>query len=102
MSEIRDLAPLMTSRDLLERLLATVDEVVNDEPARGSIRGCAITLAARLEQTEKALAEIQGVCQRRRTSLHMDGSEMFSNPAFSRINIIARAALAPPVQGDTA
>jgi len=56
MSEIRDLAPLMTSRDLLERLLATVDEVVNDEPARGSIRGCAITLAARLEQAEKILA----------------------------------------------
>jgi len=55
MSEIRDLAPLMTSRDLLERLLATVDEVVNDEPARGSIRGCAITLAARLEQAEKIL-----------------------------------------------
>ena len=58
MSEIRDLAPLMTSRDLLERLLATVDEVVNDEPARGSIRGCAITLAARLEQAEKALEHL--------------------------------------------
>lgn len=59
MSEIRDLAPLMTSRDLLERLLAMVNEVVNDEPARGSIRGCAITLAARLEQTEKTLGNLR-------------------------------------------
>ena len=48
------------------------------------------------EQVEKALAEIEGVCQGCRTSLHMDGTEVFSNPAFSQINSIARAAYASP------
>jgi len=48
------------------------------------------------EQAEKALAEIEGVCQGCRTSLHMDGTEteMFSNPTAAQIISIARAARA--------
>jgi len=48
------------------------------------------------EQAEKALVEIEGVCQGCRTSLHMDGTEteMFSNPTAAQIISIARAARA--------
>jgi len=49
---------------------------------------------AAAEQAEKAMAEIQGVCRRRRTSLRMDGTEVFSNPTAAQIISIVRAARA--------
>jgi len=55
---------------------------------------------ARVAELEAALAEIQGVCRRRRTSLRMDGTEVFSNPTAAQIISIARAARAAVASPD--
>jgi predicted nucleic acid-binding Zn-ribbon protein len=49
---------------------------------------------ARITELEAALGEMHHLIQTRRTSIHMDGTEMFAQPILAQLNSIARAALA--------
>jgi len=50
-------------------------------------------LQAERDRLREALAEMHHLIQTRRTSIHMDGTEMFSQPLLAQLNSIARAAL---------
>jgi hypothetical protein len=58
-------------------------------------------LAAEAENARlrEALAEMHHLIQTRRTSIHIDGTEMFAQPLLAQLNSIARAALAPSATG---
>jgi len=61
---VRDLAPSMAASELLQRILTTADKaVVDNEPARGHIHGCAITLAARLEDATAEVERLTGIAR---------------------------------------
>ena len=45
------------------------------------------------DRLREALGEMHHLIQTRRTSVHMDGTEMFAQPLLAHLNSIARAAL---------
>ena len=53
-----------------------------------------VAAEAEVERLTEALGEIAHICQTRRVSLHIDGTEKYANPAIGEIAGIARAVLA--------
>lgn len=82
-------------REALERIIPPNEPDCDCGPCTDARAGLAAlaALEAEVSRLREALGEMHALIQTRRTSLYMDGTEMFAQPVLAQLNSIATRAL---------